>query len=238
MKRQLVGATRLPSRSLAPRFVATAALALLLAACGSSTGSPTPVANASPAASASPAPSIGAATPSTDATTGVDASSGSAGASASPVVTVTIDRSLARLLPAAVGGVSVVPATATEEAAKTSVRFADSASGFEAVEVIKAPDADLAIASIIRLRPGGSPATFYADWRPPYDDAACRPAGGVSTRETEQIGGRTVDVTHCVQGATLYHVWLGGEQVLVSVLDVGTSGLGRALVEGATDPAP
>jgi len=166
------------------------------------------------------------------------ATTGSSGAPVSPAITVTIDPDLAHLLPSTVGGVAVVAATATEDAAKTSARFADSASGFAAVEAIKSIDADLTIASIIRLRPDASPSTFYADWRPPYDDAACRPAGGVSTRETQQIGGRTVDVTHCVQGATLYHVWLGGEQVLVSVLDVGTTGLGRALVEGAKDPAP
>ena len=220
-------------------LVAAAAVLLLVAACGGTTGSPTPPGAGGPSSGAGDPPAASAVS-STDASAGgvAPSTATSAGTSVSPVVTVAIDPSLARLLPSRVAGVDVVRATATEDAAKTSAEFADSASGFASVEAIRALDADMAIASIIRLRPGASPATFYADWRPPFDDAACRPAGGVSTRETQQIGGRTVDVTHCVQGATLYHVWLGGEQVLVSVLDVGTTGLGRSLIEGAMDPSP
>ena len=236
------GVARRPARVLVTRVATTAAFALVVAACGSVAGSATP----SPS-TGSPAPSVtapvAASTPVTTpppvaASAPIVPSPGSTDAAVPPLAAVTIDRSLALLLPSTVSGIDVVPATATEEAAMTSARFGDSASGFAAVEAISSPDADLAIASMIRLRPDVSPATFYADWRPGYDDAACRPAGGVSTRETQQVGGRTVDVTHCAQGATLYHVWLGGERVLLSVLDVGPSSLGRALVVGAKDPAP
>jgi hypothetical protein len=199
---------------------ALAALSLLVAACGDVTGTPSP--SVSPASSASAAPSPVAAQ-----------SSASPGSSASQVATVAIDPALVDLLPSTVGGLDVVRATATEEAAQASPRFADSADGFAAVEAIATNGSDLGIASIIRLRPEASPATFYADWRPGYDDAACAPAGGVSTRETQTIGGRSVAVTHCLEGATVYHVWLQGGRVLVSVLDVGTTGLGRSIVEGA-----
>jgi len=206
-------------------LVALAALSLLVAACGGVTGTPSP--SATPAPSASAAPSLGVTSPSSP-----------PGSSATPVATVAIDPALVDLLPSTVGGLAVVRATATEEAALTSPRFADSADGFAAVEAIATNGSDLAIASIIRLRPEASPATFYADWRPGYDDAACAPAGGVSTRETQAIGGRSVDATHCVEGATVYHVWLQGDRVLVSVLDVGATGLGRSLIEGAKDQAP
>jgi hypothetical protein len=215
--------------------VAGAAIVLVLAGCGSANGSPSSTAGASPAAGASSAVPLA---PSPSASTAAVAPSGSPVAPASPVVSVTIDPGLVDLLPATVVGVDVVESTATEDAARTSPRFADQASGFAAVEAIKSVESDLTIASIIALRPGVEAATFYADWRPGYDEAACGPAGGVSTRETQRIGGRSVDVTYCLEGATLYHVWLGDGQVLVSVLDVGTTGLGRALVEGATDPAP
>jgi len=150
-------------------------------------------------------------------------------------VTVAIDPSLADLLPSTVAGFAVTRATATEDAARTSPRFADSADGFAAVEVYATNGSDLAIASLIRLRPDASPATFYADWRPAYDDAACAPARGVSSRESETIGARAVDATHCLEGATIYHVWLQGGRVLLSVIDVGTTGLGRSLIEGAKE---
>jgi hypothetical protein len=204
---------------------ALAALSLLVAAFGGVTGTPSPSVAPAPSASAAPSP---VAAP----------SSASSGSSASPAAMVAIDPALVDLLPSTVGDLDVVRATAAEEAARTSPGFADSADGFAAVEVIATSGSELAIASIIRLRPEASPATFYADWRPGYDDAACAPAGGVSTRETQSIGGRSVDATHCVEGATAYHVWLEGDRVLVSVLDVGTTGLGRSLIEGAKDQAP
>ena len=208
-----------------PSLVALAALSLLVAACSGAIRTPSPSASPAPSASEAPSPVTALSTV-------------SPGSSASPVATVAIDPALVDLLPSTVGGLDVVRATATEEAAQASPRFADSADGFAAVEAIATNGSDLAIASIIRLRPEASPATFYADWRPGYDDAACAPAGGVSTRETQTIGGRSVDATHCVEGASVYHFWLQGDRVLVSVLDVGTTGLGRSLIEGAKDQAP
>jgi hypothetical protein len=239
MSRPNAGALRRAPRPFPTRLAATAAVVFVVVACGSATGSPSAAATSIPPATATviPAGSAASTAPSSAASTGVVATTGSA-TSASPAITVTIDPGLAHLLPSTVLGVPVVEATTTEDAARSSARFADAASGFAAVEAIKSGDSDLAIVSIVRLRPDASPSTFYGEWRPSYDDAACKPAGGVSTRETQQIGGRSVDVTHCVQGATLYHVWLGGENVLVSVLDVGPSRLGRAIVEGASDPAP
>jgi RES domain-containing protein len=151
---------------------------------------------------------------------------------------VAIDPALVDLLPSTVAGLAVVRATATEEAAQASPRFADAADGFAAVEVIATDGSDLAIASLVRLRPDASPDTFYADWRPAYDDAACAPARGVSSRESETVGVWAVDATHCLEGATAYHVWLQGRRVLLSVIDVGTTGLGRALIEGAKDQVP
>lgn len=233
MDRPLAGASHRPPRTPSGswRPIAIAALALVLAACGSSTPGATPAPSLPPASEAAPSPQ-----PSITVTASLPPSA--AASAASSIGAVTIDSTLAGLLPSAIAGVEVTEAPATEDAARTSPAFAASASGFAAVQAVRTAGSDLAIASIVRLRPDADPATFYADWRPSYDEAACGPAGGVSTRETERIGGRSVDVTHCTQGVTLYHAWLGGEAVLLSVLDVGPSGLGRSLVEGATDPAP
>ncbi len=238
-----------PTRSLVTIVLAASSLAIAVSACGSASTSPAP---ASPAATVgtSVAPSVGpaSAAPASAAPTaasapvgsgsvspssGAVAPSGSPGPSASPVVTVAIDPTLAALLPTTVGGVAVARATATEDAASTSPRFKDLADGFASVEAIAPSGSDIAIASIVRLRPDASAATFYTDWRSSFDAAACAPAGGVSTQETLTISGRPVDLTHCVQGASIYHVWLQGGRVLVSVLDIGTAGLGKLLVEGA-----
>jgi hypothetical protein len=215
-----------------PRFAVVAVLAAVaLAACGSTGASPagsvpleTP---ATPAASAAPgtSPAVADAPP-----TGLDASP-----IASPAPPVAIDDSLADLLPASVDGVPVERSAETESAALTSPTLGADADGFAAVQVATADLADLAVASIVRLKGSTDADAFYAHWRPAFDEAVCAPAGGISTTEVRSIAGRTVDTTLCVEGARVYHVRLEDGRILLSVLDVGTKGFGQGLLEGLED---
>jgi hypothetical protein len=219
-------------RRLVPRFAVVAVLAAVaLAACGSTGASPagsapleTPVTSAAGAAPGT-SPAVADAPP-----TGLDASP-----IASPAPPVAIDDSLADLLPASVDGVPVERSAETESAALTSPTLGADADGFAAVQVATADLADLAVASIVRLKGSTDADAFYAHWRPAFDEAVCAPAGGISTTEVRSIAGRTVDTTLCVEGARVYHVRLEDGRILLSVLDVGTKGFGQGLLEGLED---
>ncbi len=90
---------------------------------------------------------------------------------------------------------------------------------------------DLAVASVVRLRPDVFSKAFFADWRASYDAAACAPAGGVSSHRQEVIAGRTVEVTGCVQDATIYHVHLANDR-LVSITSAGPRKFGQLILAG------
>jgi hypothetical protein len=214
-----------------------ASLALVIAACGGSgsTGVPSIEPSAPAAASAAPASAAPTAAPSAPASpevteappTGLEATP-----FGSPAPPVTIDGSLAALLPESVDGLPVERSAETESAALTSPTLGADADGFAAVQVATADLADLAIASIVQLKGSTDPDAFYLGWRPGFDEAVCAPAGGVSSTEVRTIADRAVDTTLCVEGARVYHVRLDDGRILLSVLDVGTRGFGEGLIEG------
>lgn len=194
------------------------------------TAAPATAAPASPAASSPAASTTRAATPAPAGSPGdANATKPPLGSTAPPVA---IDDSLAALLPATVDGLPVTRATETETAAKGSAVLGAQASGFAAAQVISGEGSDLAIVSVIRLKPATDAAGFFRDYRPSYDTAACGPAGGVSSTEVRTIGGRTVQATLCAEGATAYHVLLDDGRIIVSVLEAGTKGYGTTLLEG------
>jgi hypothetical protein len=98
-----------------------------------------------------------------------------------------------------------------------------SASGI-AVGIAAAPgtsgDEDLAIATVVQLRPGVNGDAFYKGWRADYDKSACEAAGGVASHAQRVIGSHTVDVTTCGEGVRLYHTRLRGDR-LVSITAAG-----------------
>lgn len=213
------------------------AASLALAACGSSAvASAVPAGGSSPPGGATSAPTAearsAAASPLvTEAPpTGLDATR-----FGSPAPPVQIDDALADLLPATVDGIAVERSAETESAALTSPTLGADADGFAAVQVATPDLADLAIASIVHLKASTDADTFFADWRPGFDEAVCAPAGGVSTTEVRTIGERSVDTTLCVEGARVYHVRLDRGRTLLSILDVGTKGFGQGLIEGLGD---
>ncbi len=235
------------TRRTLPLVVATLAATLAVAACGASGPSQAPTSGEATGTASDPATSVAAATPLAAATgpsvapiaspdpsdappTGLETPPFPSGSSAPPVV---IDDSLAGILPTTVDGIAVQRAPDTEAAARSSTTLGADAEAFAAVEVLGADASDLAIASIVRLRSATPPDGFFASWRPSFDQAACAPAGGVSTTEIRAIGGRSVDTTLCVEGAAVYHLRLDDGRIVVSVLEAGMKGYGRALLEGA-----
>lgn len=236
-----------PGHCLVSRIAAIAIpFALAVAACASgvsssapSTAAPTsapgtqatvPAAVAtSSAATASVSPAGGDASPTPTASSAASPPTSPAGSTAPAV---PIDESLAALLPRTVDGLPVTRSTDTEDAARTSPALGEQAAGFAAAQVSSADVSDLAVVSLVRLKPDVDAEAFYGGWRSSFDQAACAPAGGVSGQEARTIGGRSVLATSCVEGATIYHLRLQDGSVIVSVLEVGPKGYGRALIEG------
>jgi len=147
---------------------------------------------------------------------------------------LVVDARLLGILPAVVAG---VPLKASPDSAAGMIKdpsLGASASAI-AVGVALAPGNslgdDLAVSTVIRLRPGVYSDTFYDGWRKAYDAAACDPAGGVASHVQRLIGPHTVEVTVCAQGARTYHTHLAGD-VLVSITAVGDRNFGDLVMAG------
>jgi hypothetical protein len=212
----------------------TLGLALVTAACG-----PTPpTESAAPSASASPAaPSPSAASPS--------AASPTSSSEPLPTTTletppslppgVTVDPGLLEVLPIAVDGVALEPDPDTAVEIASDPLLAVSALSI-AVAIAAAPGSpdsdDLAVASVIRLRPDVFDEAFYQEWRDTYNEAACEVADGVETDTSTEIGGHATYVTTCVGGPRAYHTWLEDQGFIVSVTATGERGLGEQVIAG------
>jgi hypothetical protein len=146
-----------------------------------------------------------------------------------------VDPGLLEVLPVAVDGVALAadPATAAEIAADPLL--ADSALSI-AVAIAVAPGAsvseDVAVASVIRLRPDVFDEAFYQEWRDTYNQAACEVADGVDTESPAQIGGRASYLGTCVGGARTYHTYLEDQGFIVSVTATGERGFGELILAG------
>jgi hypothetical protein len=203
---------------------------IVVVACGSfpTTGSPgAPVSTA-----VAPASGEGTAAGSAPVET-ADASPGTGAAS------LVVDADLLRVLPGTIDGVALEPdpATAAEIAADPSL-----AGSAEAIAVALAirPGAssgdDLAIASVIRLRPGVFSDAWFGTWRTTYDQSACDVAGGVKGSPSQvAIGGRTVFVGTCAGDAQTYHVHLADPTMIVSVTAAGAAHFGELVMAGLAE---
>jgi len=212
-------------------IAALAALSLLVAACSGATGTPPAITTPTPSppiVSASTAPTLGLLSSPTP-------SSASPGSSGSPPAAVAIDPGLLTVLPAEVDGRLLRESTDAEAGAAGTPAVAAAAESFAAAEVSDATGQNLAIATLLLVRPGVPPDSLYQSYRSSYDASACAAIGGVASTATAEIGGRTVDTTSCGGGATVYHLRLRDGRLIVSVLELGATGFGRALVEGATE---
>jgi hypothetical protein len=212
-----------------PSLALAGAIALVVAGCGPSVPTGTP--SADPPASATAVPSASA------------AASPSASPSASAAVEtppslppgVTIDPGLLEVVPAQIDGVALEPDPDTAAEIAADPLLADSARSV-AVAIAVAPGSsgseDLAVASVVRLRPDVFDEAFYQEWRDTYDEAACEVADGVeSTAETE-IAGRQVYTGTCVGGARTYHTYFVDQNFLVSVTASGERLFGEQIMAG------
>lgn len=204
-------------------LAALVAALVLAAACGSSAPTP-PV---SPPASA--VASLGTPVPTAPPV------SASASAETPPSLPpgVSVDPGLLEVLPAEVDGVALTADPGTAAQVGSDPLLAESALSI-VVAIAAAPGAsdteDLAVASVIRLRPDVFDEAFYQEWRDTYDEAACEVADGVESQDETDLDGRLVYVGTCVGGARTYHTYLADQGFIVSITATGERRFGQLIM--------
>ncbi len=148
---------------------------------------------------------------------------------------VTVDAGLLEVLPTEIDGVTLEADPATAAQVGSDPLLADSTLSL-AVALAVAPGAsdseDLAVASVIRLRPDVFDEAFYQEWRDTYNETACEVAGGVENEDETEIAGRVVYVGTCVGGAQTYHTYLVDQGFIVSVTATGVRRFGELIMAG------
>jgi hypothetical protein len=146
---------------------------------------------------------------------------------------VTVDPGLLEVLPVAVDGITLEPDPATAAEVASDPLLAESALSI-AVALAAAPGSsggdDLAVASVIRLRPDVFDEAFYQEWRDTYNEAACEVADGIEGETATEIGGHATYVGTCFGGASTYHTYLEDQGFIVSVTATGERRLGEQIV--------
>lgn len=209
-------------------------LAVLLAACEPT--QPTTTATAPPSASVA-APTSPASSPSASSPAPPSAVAASPSREVTPSLPpgVTVDPGLLEVLPVAVDGVALVadPVTAAEVA--TDPLLAESALSIAVALAAGAGSStsdDLAVSSVIRLRPDVFDEAFYQEWRDTYNEAACEIADGVEVEARSDIAGHDTYVGTCTGGANTYHTYLADQGFIVSVTATGERLLGEQIIAG------
>lgn len=211
--------------------------ALLLAAAvmvgAAACGPTTPSASGTPAASATVSPLPAPTEPSPSEPSPPASSAVEAPPTLPPGVTV--DTGLLEVLPAEIDGVTLEGDSATAAQIGSDPLLADSTVSL-AVALAVAPGAsdseDLAVASVIRLRPDVFDEAFYQEWRDTYNEAACEVADGVQAEVETEIAGRVVYVGTCVGGARTYHTYLIDQGFIVSITGTGERRFGELIMAG------
>ncbi len=91
---------------------------------------------------------------------------------------------------------------------------------------------DVAVASVVRLKPGVYSDEYFRSWRETFDTGACSQAGGVAGSAESVIAGRRTFIGHCAGGVFTYHVYLPAGAAIVSISSLGERRLGERIVEG------
>ena len=99
------------------------------------------------------------------------------------------------------------------------------------VSASAAPGEDIAVVSVIRVRPVGRHEEWFRSYRDSYDEAACANAGGVTRHAQTEIGATTVFVGSCAGGSFTYHGRVG-DDIVLSLTSIGPTHLGRTIMEG------
>ena len=198
----------------APLLLAIAVLAAAMTGCVTVNrvpADPTPTPTATPASTPTAAAPSPAGSPASDA--------------------AVVDSTLLRHLPASVDGFALAPDPTTAASVAADPTLAANAEAI-AMAIVVAPGSngdELAVSSVVRLRPGVDNPIFREIFRAAYDRVACEQAGGTAGSEATTIAGRDVLVGSCKGGATTYHVHLA-DGLLVSVTSLGPRKLGEQVV--------
>jgi hypothetical protein len=150
---------------------------------------------------------------------------------------LVVDARLLAVLPARIGGVALEPDPTTAARIAADPTLAGSAQAIEVALAISPGTSsggdDLAIVSVIRLRPGVFSEAWFVTWRSTYDQAACEVAGGVKGAPSRvSIAGRTLYVGTCAGDAQTYHVHLADPTLVVSITAAGPHRFGELVVDG------
>jgi hypothetical protein len=197
------------------------AVVLVAGACGLTGPTPFPsAATETPAATVAPTPTAPPSTP--------DASLSPEAASPGSTDTVVRDDTLLSILAPEVGGAPVTVEDASFDEAARDPAFAEHVD--KAAFAVATTPTDLASGVVAQLRRGLLDDTFLADWRETYNEGACAQAGGVSTNAETDLGGRTVYITTCGGGLTVYHAAIPERDVIVSLFSIGEGRFGEQLM--------
>ncbi len=143
------------------------------------------------------------------------------------------------MLPSRIDGVALEPDPTTATQIATDPTVAESAQAIAVALAIRPGTSsgdDLAIVSVIRLRPGVFSDAWFADWRATYDQGACDVAGGVEGAPSQaSIAGRTVFIGTCAGDARTYHVHLADPTLIVSITAAGAGGFGELVAAGLAE---
>jgi hypothetical protein len=141
---------------------------------------------------------------------------------------VTLDPGLLAILPSSVGG---APVTQEAESFAEAVKDPSFVASIDrAVFAIAVSGGDLASGVVAHVRPGVYSDKMFDDWRSSYDEGACAQSNGVVAHAEQALAGRTTYVTTCGGGLRVYHAYMAGQGVIVSLFSVGSKDFGAQLM--------
>jgi hypothetical protein len=153
-----------------------------------------------------------------------------------PPIGVEPDPNLLDLVPASEAGATLTydpETTASVAADKTLAKnISYLAIGLARPIGAAATDPDFAIVNVARPRDENAVNdVWFRDWRESYDTPACAQAGGVARHSQTEVGGLTVFIAACANGAFTYHALIADGGIVLSITSVGPANLGRTIVE-------
>jgi hypothetical protein len=174
----------------------------------------------------------GVSAPGVSASASVPSGSPGSVASGSGGTGTTIDPTLLAALPLTVDGVTLAEDKDTERPDASDPMNGADLAGLAVAVAVDDASGDLAVASVVHVRPGIFSDAYYSDWRSTFDTGACSQAGGVSAHGSAVIAGRDAFTATCAGGLVTYHVHLDDRDLIVSVSSLGQRQFGRLILEG------
>jgi hypothetical protein len=145
---------------------------------------------------------------------------------------VRIDSSLLAHLPSTVGGLALIEDPDTESHDAADPAHAVDLAGLAVAIAADPSTGNLAVASVVWLKPGIYSDAYFRSWRETFDTGACSQAGGVAGSAESVIAGHRTFIGHCAGGVLTYHVYLTAPDIIVSISSIGERRLGELIVQG------